>query len=71
MTSKTIFIKDASWDEVQVGDIVQLVDSARTKYIGRVDARTPDGNIIWVHDPVGGRRLFHIQDGYTLGLSPS
>ncbi len=42
------------WDSVQVGDRVQLVGSGRPEYVGLVDARTADGDIIWVHDPVDG-----------------
>lgn len=65
-------LKEASaWLDVQVGDVVQLIDDGRTKYVGEVDARTPDGEVIWVHDPVGGRRLFHIHDGYALRLGPT
>ncbi|MET3143868.1 UNVERIFIED_ORG: hypothetical protein ABIB19_003595 [Arthrobacter sp. UYEF10] len=61
----------SGWDDVQVGDKVQLVGSGRPQYVGLVDARTADGDIIWVHDPVDGRRLFHIHDGYELQLAAS
>ncbi|WP_259678289.1 hypothetical protein [Arthrobacter oryzae] len=61
----------SGWDDVQVGDKVQLVGSGRPEYVGFVDARTADGDIIWVHDPVDGRRLFHIRDGYELQLVAS
>jgi hypothetical protein len=50
---------------------VQLVGNGRPQYVGLVDARTADGDTIWVHDPVDGRRLFHIQDGYELQLAAS
>jgi hypothetical protein len=61
----------SNWDDVQVGDRVQLGSSGRTEYVGEVDARTADGDIIWVQDPVGGRRLFHIHDGFELQLAAS
>lgn len=59
------------WDDVLVGDKVQLLVNGRPQYVGLVDDRTADGDIIWVHDPVDGRRLFHIQDGYELQLDAS
>lgn len=71
MTSKMSSKKDSGWEDVQVGDIVRLTGSGRTEYVGKVDARTSGGDVIWVHDPVGGRRLFHIHDGYALRLGPA
>ncbi len=71
MTSKTNCDGASNWDDVQVGDRVQLGSSGRTEYAGEVDARTADGDFIWVQDPVGGRRLFHILDGYELQLAAS
>lgn len=71
MISKKSLISGSVWDDVQVGDIVQLINNGRTSHVGEVDARTPDGDIIWVGDPIGGRRLFHMHDGYTLRLAPS
>ena len=66
MTSKMNSATSSTWDEVQIGDRVHLHGRGRTEYVGEVDARTLDGDIIWVHNPVSGRRLFHIQDGYDL-----
>jgi hypothetical protein len=66
VTSKTKRAGAPGWDDIQVGDSVQLGSCGRTEYAGEVDARTADGDIIWVHNPVGGRRLFHIHDGYNL-----
>ncbi|MGY4543949.1 hypothetical protein ACVWY0_003892 [Arthrobacter sp. UYNi723] len=71
MTSGMNRVGGSGWVDVQVGDKVQLVGSGRPEYVGLVDARTADGDIIWVHDPVDGRRLFHIQDGYELQLAAS
>ena len=71
MTSKKNRDEASNWDDVQVGDRVQLGSSGRTEYVGEVDARTAGGDIIWVQDPVGGRRLFHILDGYELQLAAS
>lgn len=71
MTSKTNRDGASNWDDVQVGDRVQVGSSGRTEYVGEVDARTADGDIIWVQGPVGGRRLFHILDGYELQLAAS
>lgn len=66
MTSKANLEKGSVWDDVQVGDIVRLSGAGRAEYAGEVDARTSDGDIVWVYSPVGGRRLFHIDDGYDL-----
>lgn len=61
----------SNWDDVQVGDRVQLGSVGRTEYVGEVDARTAYGDIIWVQGPVGGRPLFRILDGYELNLAAS
>ncbi|WP_309233271.1 hypothetical protein [Pseudarthrobacter sp. AB1] len=71
MTSEMNRVGGSGWVDVQVGDKVQLLGSGRPEYVGLVDARTAAGDIIWVHDPVDGRRLFHIQDGYELQLAAS
>ncbi|MET3722104.1 hypothetical protein ABIB27_003983 [Arthrobacter sp. UYEF21] len=71
MTSGINRVGGSDWDDVQVGDKVQLVGSGRPAYVGLVDARTADGHVIWVHDPFDGRRLFHIRDGYELQLVES
>lgn len=71
MASRKGVKKASAWGDVYVGDIVQLSNNGCIKYVGEVGARTPDGDVIWVHDPVRGRRLFHIHDGYTLRLAPS
>jgi hypothetical protein len=54
------------WEDVQVGEAVELNRNGRTAYSGLVDDRTADGEVVWVTAPVGGRRLFHISDGYNL-----
>jgi hypothetical protein len=71
MTSGMNRVAGSGWDDVQIGDKVQLLRSGHPEYAGLVDARTADGDIIWVHDPFEGRRLFHIQDGYELQLAAS
>lgn len=71
MTSKTNSEGACNWHDVQVGDKVQLGSGGRTEYAGEVDARTADGDVVWVQGPVGGRRLFHILDGYDLHLAAS
>lgn len=69
MTSKTNREVPYNWHDVQVGDKVQLGSGGRTEYAGEVDARTTDGEIVWVQGPACGRRLFHILDGYDLHLA--
>lgn len=70
MTSKTNRVKGPGyWGDVEVGDSVTLTRNGRTEYTGEVDNRTTDGDIVWVRTPVGGRRLFHINDGFELAWS--
>jgi hypothetical protein len=57
------------WDDVQVGDVVNLRNSGRMEYCGEVDDRTESGDVVWVTNPLGVRRLFHIHDGYYLQLA--
>ncbi len=57
------------WDDVQVGDTVLLTRNGHTEYAGAVDDRTTDGETVWVTTPVGGRRLFHVSDGFELTWS--
>jgi hypothetical protein len=67
VTSKTNRVKGSGhWDDVQVGDSVRLSRNGHTEYRGEVDTRTEDGDIVWIKTPVGGRRLFHIADGFQL-----
>ncbi|MCU1515784.1 MAG: hypothetical protein JWQ75_505 [Pseudarthrobacter sp.] len=54
------------WADVQVGDAVVLTRNGQTEYAGELDARTADGETVWVTTPVGGRRLFHVSDGFEL-----
>jgi len=60
-----------NWEDVQVGDTVMLTRNGRTDYTGEVDARTAEGDIVWVRTPVGGRRLFHVSDGFELTWTQS
>jgi hypothetical protein len=59
------------WDEVEIGDTVELRRNGARIHAGLVDARTADGDVVWVIAPAGGRRLFHICDGYDLVESPA
>ncbi|MHC6594925.1 hypothetical protein [Arthrobacter sp. C152] len=66
MTSTMSRVRAPRWDDVKVGDRVELRRNGRTAFAGEVDARTDDGDIVWVTAPAGGRRLFHIADGFDL-----
>lgn len=61
----------ARWDDVEIGDSVELRRNKAPVFAGLVDARTADGDVVWVVAPAGGRRLFHIADGYDLAASPA
>ncbi|KIS28803.1 hypothetical protein TV39_02895 [Arthrobacter sp. SPG23] len=59
-------ISTRGWDDVQVGDSVQLSRNGRIEYTGQVDDRTADGDVVWIKSSLGRRRLFHVADGYQL-----
>ena len=72
MTSMANRVKSPTrWDEVEIGDTVELRRNGARIHAGLVDARTADGDVVWVIAPAGGRRLFHISDGYDLVESPA
>ena len=72
MTSMTSRVKiPARWDTVETGDAVELRSNGRIVFSGLVDARTDDGDVVWVTAPAGGRRLFHIADGFDLAGVPA
>ena len=54
------------WTSLQRGDIVTLHRYGVRCHKGTVDERTEDGQMIWVIDGIGDRRLFHIEDDYEL-----
>jgi hypothetical protein len=59
----------AGWDDVQVGDNVQLTRNGRIEYTGQVDDRTADGDVVWIKTGLGRRLLFHVGDGFQLAGS--
>lgn len=54
------------WDDVKIGDSVQLRRSGHLEHAGLVDNRTADGAVVWVMSERGSRQLFHVDDGYQL-----
>jgi hypothetical protein len=61
----------AHWDDVQIGDSVQLRRNGHLEHSGRVDNRTADGAVVWVMSERGNRQLFHVADGYQLAALDS
>jgi len=59
------------WDAVEIGDAVDLRRNGHSIFSGLVDARTDDGDVVWVTAPAGVRRLFHIADGFDLAGVPA
>jgi hypothetical protein len=57
------------WGDVRVGDFVLLESKTAPEHCGEVDALTEQGDVIWVWDPIGGRRLFHVEDGLKLTVA--
>jgi hypothetical protein len=54
------------WTSLQRGDVVTLNRHGVRCHQGTIDERTDDGQMIWVIDGLGDRRLFHIEDDYEL-----
>jgi hypothetical protein len=61
----------ALWEDVQIGDSVQLRRNGRLQHSGRVEDRTADGAVVWVVSDRGNRQLFRIADGYQLAALES
>jgi L-ascorbate metabolism protein UlaG (beta-lactamase superfamily) len=57
------------WDDVEIGDAVQLSRGGRLEHAGRVDNRTADGAVVWVVSTGGHRKLFHVADGFELTVA--
>lgn len=57
------------WMSLLEGDVITIYDSKTKICSGYVDDRTKDGTVIWVIDDIGGRRLFHIGDGFNFEVS--
>jgi hypothetical protein len=68
-TQNKSVISPAGWDDVEVGESVQLSRNGRIEYTGQVDDRTADGDVVWIRSTLGRRRLFHVGDGYQLAGS--
>lgn len=70
MISQKNWVSSApSWDDVQIGDSVQISGDGRIEYTGQVDDRTADGDVVWIKTNLGRRRLFHVADGFQLARS--
>ncbi|MGW9413555.1 hypothetical protein [Arthrobacter cupressi] len=54
------------WKSLEQGDLVILSQGGVPCHRGSIDDRTEDGQLIWVTDDIGHRRLFHIDDDYEL-----
>jgi hypothetical protein len=68
-SQKNLVSSAAGWDDVQVGDSVQLSRNGRIEYTGQVDDRSADGDVVWIKTSLGPRRLFHVADGFQLAWS--
>jgi hypothetical protein len=68
-SQKNLVSSAAGWDDVQVGDSVQLSRNGRIEYTGQVDDRSADGDVVWIKTSLGRRRLFHVADGFQLAWS--
>ncbi len=55
----------AFWEKAEVGDRVRLEQPGWPPLDGFVEDKTSSGDVVWVVS-VGGRRLFHKADGYSL-----
>ena len=57
------------WQQIAPGDHVLIENTGTLPETGRIDSKTSDGNVIWVHlDHGRGRRMFLRQDGHRVKL---
>lgn len=49
------------WDSMQPGDLVVL-EGADVGSLARVEDRTQDGIMVWVHNEFNERKLVHFED---------
>ena len=66
-TADEIVISDTDriWTAA-IGSYVCLTKPGGLPQCGIVDAKTPDGSVLWVISTLGERRLFHVSDGFSL-----
>lgn len=55
--------------DLKAGNVVKLANS-HSVVQGVVDETTADGLAIWIRADLNERRLFHITDGYIVGVQP-
>lgn len=55
-----------AWAAAGIGAEVSMTKHGHNPFLGVVDDRTADGIVLWVLSATGIRKLFHIEDGFTL-----
>lgn len=56
------------WTGLAPGDIVSLRANNAQNYVGMVESKTSDGQVIWMRDEINERRLFHFEDCWYVQL---
>lgn len=56
-------MKVIPWHDVKPGQTVDLHHAGTVFFSGIVDARTEDGEVIWLINPLNERRLFFSAEG--------
>lgn len=59
------------WKALLPGDVIRIFHLGIAVTSGFIDDRTEDGDVIWVVDSIGGRRLFHVDDEFDFEVSGS
>jgi len=57
--------RERQWRRLQPGQKIRLTGAAGEQLFGVVDERTDDGAFVWVLIVGGGRKLFHVDDGFA------
>ncbi|WP_311215133.1 MULTISPECIES: hypothetical protein [unclassified Arthrobacter] len=60
-----------AWTRLTSGDVVSLRAPGMPEYLATVEARTNDGEIIWIRNSQNERRLHHFSDFQSVRLLPN
>ncbi|SKB43761.1 hypothetical protein SAMN05660473_00684 [Arthrobacter sp. 49Tsu3.1M3] len=63
MTKSPSTVIGASWTTLEPGQSIDLFLNGVSHFSGVVDARTENGEIIWLIGPQSERRMFHVGEG--------
>lgn len=62
MKSKHSNVSNGSWTMLELGETVELTVDGEGSFQGVVEVMTENGEIVWLVDPLGQRRMFHVEE---------